>query len=267
MLHLEWIVLYVTLGSLVGFLAGLLGAGGGGILVPVLAPIYVYQGITNDMSVHLAVGTALACMIISSSSSVRAHTSRGNVDWKIVRSMAPGIIVGAFIVTRLAAHVHSAVISLCFALMMGFIAWQYFFDWQPRTIGKPASRGEMLGVGTGIGMISALVAAGSGFLTVIYLGFKKVDIKRAIGTSAAIGLPIAVAGTIGYLLGGWSATADTPYTLGYIYVPAFLSISITSSIAAPIGARFAHRLPGLYLKRVFAVIALAMAIKMLISSV
>lgn len=108
---------------------------------------------------------------------------------------------------------------------------------------------------------------GGGFLTVAYLGYKNVDIKKAIGTSAAIGFPIAITGTIGYMMSGWSKTLSDPYTLGYIYVPAFLAISIASSITAPYGARCSHSLPEAYLKKIFAVISLILSIKMLVSFV
>lgn len=265
-MNIEWIFLFIALGALVGFLAGLLGAGGGGILVPILATIFAHLGTSINLSVHLAIGTALACMIVSSIASSRAHNSRGNIEWKIVISMAPGIICGALLISRFATHVHSTVISLCFSLMMALIAWQYFVDWQPKASSKSSSMAEMMCVGLCIGGISALVAAGSGFLTIIYLGYRSVDIKRAVGTSAAIGLPIAVAGTIGYALGGWSETANYPYTLGFIYVPAFFAISIASYIAAPIGARLALRFSAGNLKKVFAVFALGMSIKMFIST-
>ena len=119
---IEWILLYMVLGAVVGFMAGLLGLGGGGILVPLLASIFTYQGINVDNVVHLALGTSLTCMIISSTASIRAHASRGAVEWQVVRGLAPGIILGAFLATQVAAHVNSVYIALFFALFMAIVA-------------------------------------------------------------------------------------------------------------------------------------------------
>ena len=264
---IEWILLYIVLGAFVGFMAGFLGLGGGGILVPLLASIFIYQGMSVDSVVHLALGTSLACMIISSSASFRAHASRGAVLWQVVRGMAPGIILGAFLTTQVAANINSATIAIFFALFMALIAGQMFFNWQPKPSQKPISFRGLIVAGVGIGSVSALAAVGGGFLTVAYLGYKNVAMKKAIGTSAAIGFPIAITGTIGYMMSGWSKTLSDPYTLGYIYAPAFLAISIASSITAPYGARCSHSLPEAYLKKIFAVISLALSIKMLVSFV
>lgn len=265
MLSLEWILLYMALGALVGFLAGLLGVGGGGILVPLLTSVFAHQGIDTDNAVHLALGTSLTCMIVSSTASVHAHASRGNVEWRIVRGMAPGIVLGAFWVTQVAAELESAFISLFFALFMALVAAQLVFPWQPKPSTKPMTLPGLIGVGVGIGAVSALAAVGGGFLTVAYLGYKKISMKRAVGTAAAIGFSIAIAGTVGYIISGWSQTLSDPYTLGFIYIPAFLAISVASFIAAPYGARCSIGLPENFLKQIFAVISLLLSIKMLVS--
>jgi len=267
MLGIGWILLYIALGSFVGFMGGLLGVGGGGILVPLLASILVYQGIGGDEVVHLALGTSLMCMIISSTASTRAHASQDAVVWKVVGGMAPGIILGALLSTQVAANLNSAYIALFFALFMALVAVQMFVNWKPKPSLKPITFRGLLPVGVAIGSISALAAVGGGFLTVTYLSYKKIGMKRAIGTSSAIGFPIAISGTIGYMISGWSKTLSEPYTIGFIYLPAFLAISITSSIAAPYGARCSHRLPEVYLKKIFAVISLILSLKMLLSFV
>lgn len=260
---IEWVLLYIVLGALVGFLAGLLGVGGGGILVPLLASIFTYQGISVDNAVHLALGTSLACMIIFSVASIRAHASRGAVVWQVVGGMAPGIILGAFLATQVAASINSASIAIFFALFMALVAGQMFLNWQPKPSSKPVTICGLIAAGIGIGSVSALAAVGGGFLTVAYLGYKNVNIKRAIGTSAAIGFPIAIAGTVGYMISGWSITSGNPYTVGFIYVPAFLAIAVASSIAVSYGARCSHSLPDAYLRKIFAVISLILSIKML----
>jgi uncharacterized membrane protein YfcA len=262
---IEWILLYLMLGVFVGFMAGLLGVGGSGILVPLLVSIFTYQGLNADNVVHLALGTSLTCMIISSAASIRAHTSRNAVVWQLVRGMAPGIILGAFLATQLAANINSAYIAVFFTLFMILVAGQMFLNWQPKSSQKPTTLRGLMVAGVGIGSVSALAAVGGGFLTVAYLGYKNVDIKRAIGTSTAIGFPIAITGTVGYLISGWSETLSNPYTFGYIDVPAFLAISIASFITAPYGASCSHSLPEVYLKKIFAVISLVLSIKMLVS--
>lgn len=262
---IEWILVYMALGAFVGFMAGLLGVGGGGILVPLLAAIFTHQGMIAENIVHVALGTSLTCMIISSLASIRAHASRGSVEWPIVAGMAPGIILGAFLVTQVAADVDSAYIALFFSLFMALVAGQMFLNWAPEPSQKPRTFRGLMMSGVGIGSISALAAVGGGFLTVAYLGYKNVNMKSAIGTSAAMGFPISVAGTVGYLISGWSKTLSNPLTLGFIYVPAFLAISIASYVAAPYGARMSHSLPEAYLKKIFAIISLILSISMLFS--
>jgi len=202
---------------------------------------------------------------VSSAASARAHALRGNVEWRIVGSMVPGIIGGTFLITQVAAGLESAFISLFFAIFMAVVAAQMFLAWQPQPSAKPPARLEFIGVGAGIGAVTALAAVGSGFLTVAYLGYRNMAVKRAIGTAAAIGFAIAISGTVGYLISGWSRTLGEPYTFGFIYAPAFVGIAIASAIAAPVGARCSHGLPEQLLKRIFAAIALVLSLKMLLS--
>ncbi|MBD2682575.1 sulfite exporter TauE/SafE family protein [Nostoc paludosum FACHB-159] len=267
MLSIEWMLLYILLGLFVGFMAGLLGVGGGGILVPLLVSIFSNQGVNADNVVHLALGTTMACTIISSIASIRAHAAQGTVVWKVVYGMTPGIMVGTLLITRIAANVNSAYIAIFFALFMALVAGQMFLNWRPKASRKPAKFRGLFLAGTGIGSVSALAAVGGGFLTVTYLSYQNVEMKKAIGTSSAIGFPIAIAGTVGYMMSGWSQTVSVPYTLGFIYVPAFLIIAIASSIAAPYGVRCSHRLPETHLKKIFAVLSLVLSIKMLFSVV
>jgi uncharacterized membrane protein YfcA len=261
---IEWILLYLVLGALVGFMAGLLGLGGGGILVPLLSSIFIYQGINADNAIHLALGTSLACMIVSSTASIRAHASQNTVVWSAVSGMAPGVISGGFLAAQAAAHINPVCIAIFFALLMAIVAGQMFLNWRPKPSSKPLTLRGLIAAGIGIGSVSALAAVGGGFLAVTYLGYKNVNIKSAIGTSAAIGLPIAISGTIGYMISGWSITLSNPYTVGFIDVPAFLAIAVTSAIAASYGARCSHNLPDAFLKKIFAAISLLLSIKMLL---
>lgn len=260
--NIEWILLYFSLGAFVGFMGGLLGVGGGGILVPLLTSTFIYQGLALENVVHLALGTSLASMIISSLSSIRAHALKGTVVWSIAGRIAPGILIGAFVITRIVIQINSTYIAIFFSLFMALIAAQMFMNWQPKTSQTPNTFSSLFIVGTLIGAVSALAVVGGGFLTVMYLSFKNIDMKKAVGTSAAIGLPIAVAGTIGYMINGWSRT-DDPNTFGFVYVPAFLMISISSAIAAPYGVRSSNNLSETHLKKIFAVLSIILSLKML----
>ncbi|QSX31190.1 sulfite exporter TauE/SafE family protein [Shewanella cyperi] len=263
MLTIEFVLLYLALGGFVGFMAGLLGVGGGGILVPLLAMLFGYQGMAESQVIHLALGTALTCMIITSAASIRAHAARGAVQWPLVGFMAGGILTGAFLMARWSSQINPAFIALFFSLFMAVIALQMFMNWRPRPSQSPASPPGLLLAGLTIGSVSALAAVGGGFLSLLYLGHKNVPLKQAIGTSAAIGFPIAIAGALGFMVSGWSHTSAIPYTLGYVYLPAFLIITVSSIAAAPLGARCAHNLPDVQLKRIFGLVSLALSIKML----
>lgn len=241
----------------------MLGVGGGGLLVPLLALIFSYQGFEQDYVVHYALGTAFACMILSSLSSIRAHSKYGNVLWNLFVALSSGIILGTFVTAQIASQIPSTYIALFFSAFMALIAIQMFLNWQPKPSSMPPQAWYVALVGVFIGAISAVAAVGGGFLTTTYLNYKNIAMKKAIGTSAAIGLPISVSGTVGYMIGGWSETAFHAYSFGFIYLPAFLAISLTSVLAVPVGASFAQRLPDASLKRAFAVICLALSLKML----
>lgn len=263
----EWLLLYVALGTFVGFMAGFLGVGGGGVMVPLLASLFAYQGIGAGHHVQLALGTALTSMIVTSAASTRAHNARGAVAWDVVGGMASGIVVGAYAATRVAAKVNAVYIALFFAVFMAIVAGQLLIGWRPAPSKTPMRHHTLIGVGIGIGAVSALAALGGRFLATLYLTHKNIEIKKAIGTSAAIGLPMAVAGSSGYMIGGWSATSDISYAVGYVYVPAFIATSIAGIISAPFGVRLSHSMPAAYLEKIFAIVSLLLSIKMLLSAI
>jgi uncharacterized protein len=264
-LDIGWILSFLLLGSFVGFLAGLLGVGGGGIMVPVLTTLFLYQGVPAVNVIHLALGTSMASIIVTSISSLRAHNTEGAVLWQVVKIMSPGIVLGTFLATFIAAIASSFYLAIFFSLFMAFVSLQMFFNKKPKPNRELAGNGGLLLCGSGIGAVSALVSTGGGSLTVPYLIWQNVDVKKAVGTSAAIGLPIAVSGTAGYVITGWSATSLGNHTLGFVYLPAVLFISITSFITAPFGAKLAHRLPVATLRKLFALLLIILSIKMLFS--
>jgi uncharacterized membrane protein YfcA len=179
--------------------------------------------------------------------------------------MSLGIILGTFVATFIAVNTRPLYLALFFSLFMAYVSSQMFLNKKPKASRKLAGKGAHLFAGSGIGAISALVSIGGGSLTVPYLMWQNVNIKKAIGTSAAIGFPISIAGTAGYIINGWTATSGSEYTFGLVYLPAVLIISTASFMTAPYGARLAHTLPVTALKKVFAVLLMLLSLRMLFS--
>ena len=265
MFALDTVIIFLVLGVVVGFFAGLLGIGGGGIMVPVLTAYFLYKNVPVDYVVHMALGTSMASIIVTSASSLYAHHNHQGILWNVVKSMVPGVLIGTFIATYVATHISSHALAIFFAMFMTYVSIQMFLNAQPKPTRTIPGKASLTSVGAGIGAVSAVVAIGGGSLTVPYLAWHNVHIKKAIGTSAAIGFPIAIAGTFGYLINGWSSSFKQDYLFGFIYLPAVLLISLMSYFTAPLGAKLAHRLPVSALKKVFAVFLLVLGIKMLVS--
>ena len=265
MLNIEFILLFLLIGCFVGFIAGLLGVGGGGLMVPILTSIFLFKGVPVDSVVHLALGTSMASMVITTFSSFRAHASRRSVIWKVARGMSIGIIVGTFLATFIASYMSSFYLAIFFSLFMAYVSSQMFLNKKPKPSRELAGNIGLFLAGSAIGAISALVSIGGGAFTVPFLTWQNVEIKKAIGTSAAVGFPISIAGTIGYLVNGWPNTSPGEYMFGFVYLPAALLISATSFFAAPYGAMLSHKLPVSILKKVFGVLLFCLSIKMLTS--
>ncbi len=263
MFGFDSVVIFLLLGAIVGFFAGLLGVGG--IMVPVLTSYFLYKNVSVESVVHLALGTSMASIIMTSASSLYAHQKHQGVVWNIVKTMAPAVLIGTFAATYLVTLTNARHLVIFFAIFMTCASIQMFFNVQPKPSRTSPGKVVLLSAGGGIGAISAVVAIGGGSLTVPFLAWYNVPLKKAIGTSAAIGFPIAIAGTLGYLINGWSSDYQQDYLFGFIYLPAVLLISLVSYFTAPLGARLAHKLPVSVLKKVFAVFLLLLGIKMLLS--
>jgi len=262
-MSIEWLAAYLLLGAFVGFFAGLLGVGGGGIMVPVLTTMFAAQGFGHEHLVHLSLGTSMAAIVLTSISSLRAHHGHGAVRWDIVRGVAPGVLLGTFGGTFIAARVASAPLAIFFGCFMAYVAFQMVLNVKPKPSRELPGSAGLFGVGSGIGLVSALVAIGGGSLSVPFMTWCNVNMRNAIGTSAAIGLPIALAGAAGYLINGWNSSGLPDWSIGYVYLPALLMISAVSSFTAPLGARLAHRLPVPTLKKIFAAVLVLLSAKML----
>jgi uncharacterized membrane protein YfcA len=247
------------IGTCTGFLAGLLGIGGGMIMVPFVTMILTSKGYPADYTVKMAVATSLATICFTSISSVRAHHRRGAVLWPVVKVLAPGILVGSLVGAQVAVALPGKLLGILFAIFVAFSATQMFMERKPkpsRTLPGPAAT---FGVGTVIGGLSALVGAGGAFVSVPFMTWCNVKIHDAVGTSAALGFPIALAGTVGYLWAGRGMPNPPPGALGYLYLPALLVISAASMLLAPLGARTAHRMDIRPLRKLFAVVLYCLA--------
>ncbi|MBK5275832.1 MAG: sulfite exporter TauE/SafE family protein [Desulfuromonadales bacterium] len=257
-------LLYLALGAFAGVLAGLLGVGGGLVIVPILTFIFTARGLPAEHILHLALGTSLASIMFTSVSSLRAHHKRGAVDWAVVRRITPGIMSGTFLGTCVASRLSTHTLKVSFVVFLFVVAGQMLLDIKPKPHRQLPGRTAMFGVGGLIGGISSLVGIGGGSMSVPFMVWCNVAMHTAIGTSSAIGFPIALAGAIGYVVNGLSMDLP-PLTIGFVYLPALAGVAAASILTAPLGARLAHSLPIGRLKKVFALFLLAMGIKMLLS--
>jgi uncharacterized membrane protein YfcA len=254
---------FLVLGAVVGFLAGLLGLGGGMTMVPLLTFVFTREGFAPEHVVHMAIATATATILFTSVASMREHHRHGAVLWPVVVGLAPGIIVGSLVGPQIVGGMSTAVLSAFFGAFVAVAATNILLDRKPTPARELPGKGGLFAVGGGIGLISSMVGAGGAFLSVPFMTACNVPIRNCVATSAALGLPIAVAGTIGFVVAGMSQSGLPPHTIGYVYVPALLVIVAASVIFAPLGARAAHRWPVKTLKRSFAVVLYVLAAYML----
>jgi uncharacterized membrane protein YfcA len=262
---MEWLLAYVAVGAFVGFFAGLLGIGGGMTMVPFLVFFFTSQGFPVEHVVHLALGTAMASILFTALSSVRAHHRRKSVDWRVAKTMAPGVLVGTFGGAMIAGALTTRSLTLFFTVFVYIAATQLFIGLNPKATRRLPGPAVLAGVGTGIGVISSWVAAGGAVMTIPFLLFCNVPLLTAIGTSSALGFPIAVAGTLGYMITGAFESGRPAWSVGFVYLPALAGVVVASVLTAPLGAQAAHRIPVKLLRRVFAVFLYILATKMLIT--
>jgi uncharacterized membrane protein YfcA len=259
----ETLLFYLGLGTFAGVMAGLLGVGGGLIIVPALVWIFHLQHVSDTVIMHLAIGTSLASIVVTSISSVRAHHQHGAVLWPVFWSLTPGIVVGALGGAKIAGALPSATLRIVFGVFVLLMAAQMAFGAKPAPQRELPGMPGMLTAGGVIGVVSAIVGIGGGSLTVPFLTWCNTSIRNAVATSAACGLPIAITGAVGFMVNGWHE-ADLPaWSAGYVYGPATLGIAVASMLSAPLGARLAHTLPTDILKKIFAGFLAIVGTKML----
>ncbi len=258
------IVTYLIVGGLVGILAGLFGVGGGLIIVPILDMMLTRQGVSHEFIMHLALGTSLASIVFTSVSSFWAHHKHGAVRWTVVRRIVPGILLGTFLGSCIAARLSTNFLKMFFVAFLYYVAAQMISGKKPKPSRQLPGLAGMFAAGNLIGMVSSFVGIGGGSMSVPFMVWCNIAVHHAIGTSAAIGFPIAVAGALGYMYNGFHVTGLPPGSFGYIYLPALAGIVCASVLTAPLGARIAHALPVDRLRKLFAVLLIVMGTRMLI---
>ena len=252
---MDWTLpVLLALGAGVGFLAGLLGIGGGMTLVPLLTLVFTAKGFSGAHVVHMAVATSTATMVFTALASARAHHGKGAVLWPIVVAMAPGIVAGSFVGPQIASALPGRAFAAVFGAFVWFAATRMLVVRQATgNLALPGKAG-LFGTGAGIGVVSSLLGAGGGFISIPYMQRHGVSIHNAVATSAALGLPIAVAATIGFIVAGVRQPDLPQWSAGYVYLPAMATIVVASMLVAPVGASVAHRWPAAKLRRAFALL-------------
>lgn len=261
-----YLLLYLAVGAGAGLLAGLFGVGGGLIIVPALVIAFTSQGVDQAIIMHLALGTSLATICATAISSVIAHHRRGAVDWPLLMKLLPGIALGAVAGAAIADYTSREILQFIFGIGALLIAlWMLFGGVRESSAQRIPGAIGMGIAGAVIGSISALCGIGGGTLTVPFLASRGVIMTRAVATSSACGLPIAAFGATSYAFFGSDAANLPSAAIGFIYIPAAVGIIAMSVLTAPLGARLAHRLPTKTMKRLFALLLIAVALSMLIS--
>ncbi|MBB1487755.1 sulfite exporter TauE/SafE family protein [Oceanospirillum sediminis] len=264
MIEPVFMLYYIITGMGVGFLAGLAGVGGGGMTVPIFTMLFAMQGVDSDQIVHLALGSSMAGMVFTTFGSMKAHYQNQNVDTVIAVRMITGVLAGTFLATFIASWVQGVYLALFFSIFMMYVAWKMFSKrGQSHNVSPHGTKGNLL-AGSAIGSVSALVSISGAGLSVPYLIQQNMEAKRAIGTSAAIGFPIALSGTLGYLINGWDNTSQEQLIFGYIYLPAVVLFAASSYITTSWGVKYATQMPAERLKKIVGILCVILSVKMLI---
>lgn len=253
----------LLLGVFAGLSAGLFGIGGGLIVVPVLAVLFSAQGFNPERVMIMSVATSLATIIFTSIASVLAHHRLGSVIWEKVTGLGPGIIVGAAVGAVVADQIPADGLRVFFIIYLVYVSVQLALEVKLKSGRLKASRELDNAAAVVIGLLSAILGIGGGTLIVPYLVYFQTPMRNAVAASSACGLPVAVAGTVSYAALGWNAPELPEWSVGYIYLPAFFGIVLTSIFTAPVGAKLANRLPAQKLKRYFSLLLLVMAGKLI----
>lgn len=260
----ELLLIYTATGAVSGMLAGLLGIGGGVVIVPALLFALALDGVAPEVRMHLAVGSSLAIIVFTAVASVRAHHRRGAVRWPVVARIAPGIVAGALLGAAIADAMSGALLRAWFGAFALLLAANLAFGRPPKPQRTLPGGPGLFAMGAAIGTVSSLVGVGGGSMSVPFLTWCNVPVRQAIATSAAIGLPIALGGSAGFLVAGLDDPSLPDLAAGYLYPPAIFLVGLTSMVSAPLGARIAHAIDPRWLRFGFALMLAVVGVRMLL---
>ena len=254
------ILMLMLCGSISGFLAGLLGIGGGMILVPFMILVFNHLGFSQDVIVHMAIATGMCTILFTTSSAIWAHHKHGSIDWKLVAALSPGMVFGGLIGgSELFEALKTSWLSLCFAVFIVYTSIQMLLNKKPKAGRDLPGPLGLFSFGGFAGALASLVGAGGAFITVPFMLWCNVKPHTAMATSSGLGLPVAAAATLGYMYGSWGNPNLPAGSMGFVYLPAVACIVVVSIFTAPFGAKLARKLDIAQLKRVFGVMLLLLA--------
>jgi hypothetical protein len=259
-----WLLAFVGLGLFNGVLAGLLGIGGGMVIVPAMIWLAPQLGVPTEHVMHVALGTSMATICFIAISSARSHHRRGSVSVPLLKVLIPGIAIGGLLGAVIAKYLNTEWLAWIFSIFAILVGLKLLSGTNPEAKGEKAEGKQRLPAGVVMGAISSLVGIGGGSVVVPYLLYHKEKLVVAIGTAAACGLPLAITAAIGYMVTGWGTETLPANHIGYVYWPAMIAIAIGSMITAPFGAFLAHKLPTKVIKRIFAVLLIIVAVKIIV---
>lgn len=271
--HFLFLSSCLAIGAVSGFLGGLLGIGGGVVIVPALIIVFDLTGlIGSESATVVAVATSLSCIVLTSLSAAITQARAGMVDWEIVRRWVIFLVLGSFVAGSLADNLPSALFRTLIGGFLLFVAFVMLTSWKPSATRTRPGRGLSALLGSAGGVVSGIAGIAGGNVIVPTLIYFNTPVHRATATSSTLGVPIALAGSIGYVVAGWesaplSAAGDSPdWMFGYIFLPAFAVIVATAVLTAPLGVKTAHKVEATRLRRAFGGLLIIVAARMLYSA-
>ena len=257
------ILLYFLLGTFSGVLAGLFGIGGGIIIIPTFFYVFSFLGFADQILSHMVLGSSLGVIVFSSLSSTFSHNSKGAVNWELIKVVAPSIIIGSGLGGITAGLLESNVLQGLVALFLVVASIQLIFEFPPPAQNPRTNLVGPVIAGGGIGWLSGVFGIGGGIFSVPYFYHRGLKMMNAIGTSAACGIPIALAGSISYIVIGYNNINLPNNSIGFVYLPATIIVGLTSSLTAKFGVHIAHRMKQKKLRIGFAFLVMIMALNLL----
>ena len=251
------------LGSFSGVLAGLFGIGGGIIIIPTFFYIFSYLAFPDEILSHMVLGSSLGVIAFSSISSTFSHHSKGAVNWRLIKVVAPSIVIGSSLGGLTAGYLESSTLQGLVSLFLVVASVQLIFEFPPPSQNPKTNLAGPVIAGGGIGWLSGVFGIGGGIFSVPYFYHRGLKMMHAIGTSAACGIPIAIAGSISYILIGYENFNLPEYSVGYVYLPATIIVGVMSSLTAKFGVNIAHRMKQKKLRIAFAFLVMIMALNLL----